>query len=259
MWKGHIFVLYPHKVVVFDDSNTNANIDNDLLSGATCTQIYYFEYGAYVEAFVLKGERPARVSGNHSENTLHLCLRCGRGSVFFYKIHFNDLAAPRERFSFEQTGFFKEAVSDPCYYKATKLCMGSSHRRVIVHALDDENWRRSIFYTAPIIAGDGKFDFGQTTVLRVDDLPFLYELTSLDFDDGLGILVFGMRNGEVYVRSFGSMLPDRYIRKVLPIRNLPSDFKVSHRFVRLYLRFHKGLCRRLPRLNCLWSIKFPIT
>lgn len=58
-------------------------------------------------------------------------------------------------------------------------------------------------------------------------MPLLFDVTSLDFDDGIGLIVIGRLSGEVCVRTFGATLPSSSLATDLPSLHASPDFKVS--------------------------------
>ena len=230
LWKRHIFVLYPHKVVIWSDDTPNDQLEYDFLGHVGCTQIYFFDWGAYVDAFIVKGDNQAKDTWSEDrilENVLRLILRDGQGYVSSYEIRYEQAPDGLNQFSFRRVGFLQ--ISDTCnsVFEARILCLGTSTRRIVVNVLDQQAWHKSLLYTAPIIEQDGSFGFGTPVLLDMSGMPLLFEMTSMDFDDDMGILVFGMRSGEVIVRTFGNRVPARCLKNDLPTLDTRSDFKVS--------------------------------
>ena len=225
-WEGHGFVLFPSKFDIYEDDLSYDRISDRHINRVVCTQIHSFERCAFVNAFVLNGE--AQVHDMLPGNALHLVMRSGQGRIYSYMVHYEHVSDPSKRFSFIKTGYFQLSEISGYMFKATKLCVGPSRGQLIVHTLDQMAWHKSLLHTAPIIEQqDGTFKFGAPVLLDMSGMPLLFEMTSMDFDDGVGVLVVGTHSGEVCVRTFGNKLPVRCLKSDLPTLHGHSDFRVS--------------------------------
>ena len=81
LWKNHIFVLYPHKFVVYADDIPNTRPGDETLAYPKLKQDHHFErrWGMYVDSFIVK--EADRRDDARQGNKLHLIMRSGEGFV----------------------------------------------------------------------------------------------------------------------------------------------------------------------------------
>lgn len=189
---------------------------------AVYMQVHYMS-SACVEMFILDNNGPT--GAEYCQPALHLAARGAHGDVYLLSAHYDE---PLEQFLFDEESYLNLPFVNHQKFRARILRIGPSSR--IALSLTFNNHHSKLLpclYTAQITSTDNSIiEFGPAIPLLTKGMPLLYEITSMDFDDGCGLFIVGTINGEACVRSFGATYTPSSLNNVLPVLQEPSDLKV---------------------------------
>lgn len=188
---------------------------------AVYMQVHYMS-SACVEMFILDNNGPT--GAKYCQPALHLAARGAHGDVYLLSAHYDE---PLEQFLFDEESYLNLPFVNHQKFRARILRIGPSSR--IALSLTFNNHHSKLLpclYTAQITSTDNSIEFGPAIPLLTKGMPLLYEISSMDFDDGCGLFIVGTINGEACVRSFGATYTPSSLNNVLPVLQEPSDLKV---------------------------------
>lgn len=230
IWRNLVIVLDTGKLVVFGDPGIFDLFDDDVLVGSQCVRVHYLD-GAYVDAFVLNYEDYP--TPNDFQNTLCLILREGSGFVAKLLMQYDETSeAPGKLVFAEPPDCLGLPILDNNYEsQATKMVVGPTCGRLLTLAvIQHDSWPMPTIYVARLLLTKESVAFGPAIPLSTNGMPLLFDVTCMDFDDGIGLFVVGTHRGDVCVRTFGATLPPSSLSSNLPSLRTSPDFKVGENF-----------------------------
>lgn len=230
IWRNRVFVLYTCKLVVFGNSGDSDRFDDNVLSNARCIRVHYLD-GAYLDFCVLNYEDHR--NENNFQDTSQSILCEGNGLVAILTIRYDEASEVPGKLVFveppdclELPVLKKKYASQP-----TKIASGPSCGRFLTLAyIHHGSYPLPTLYISQLIPTNESVAFGPAIPLSAEGMPLLYEVTSMDFDDGIGLFAVGTLGGEVCIRTFGGTLPPSSFNSCLPSFRVSSEFTVSDLF-----------------------------
>lgn len=227
IWRNRIVVLYPGKIVVFGNLAGSDQLGDETLSSSQCIRVHYLQ-AAFDEFFVLNYDNYPDANG--CQDALRLILREGSGFVRSLLIRYDEGSDTPGNLVFATTWSRLEL---PCMEndrntEAAKVVVGPTCGRILTLTnITHPSWPMPTLYVSQVTPTQESIAFGPCIPLSTKGMPLLFDVTSLDFDDGIGLIVIGRLSGEVCVRTFGATLPSSSLATDLPSLHASPDFKVS--------------------------------